>query len=1235
MSTFEQKVSTIEGNLVKEDNKTEVVLFKASTGAGKTNEVQKRIIDSLEKDSEKVFVVLFSTLHELDNFYIDLKIKYDNASSTIKPFNCVVKRTSLNKSYPSAHLTDLETLTLSHYKITGISKWMKSRLLNTSSSNTDVFLLSSVYTYPIDYSFKVSGVWAEILLFIEYRKYVSTLEEKQLKLKLKSGKEITIVNSEILKINKSILTEGEIQTYLFIDEADRYIKSSVLQTLKVDKLSFKGGGISFKERLSYTGLSPIITHKTVSNFQRDHAEIHLSLKAFPSDDKKSLSAYDLKNGNDIKVIFYCDSEPMRLSESNKQNSSIGEDIQSRSIKDVYFVTDTCRYHVLKDINKNHPQFNVEQLNCYLADGLQIMEEFSINGKLLTTRTLINLLLASHNSSIYRVVALDPEKKQIISHQRAQKIHQNYKAESIRCREEKLPKPKLSDYLNCNDGYQLYTFSLQTLNGASFARFKESFNHISCISATWDENLTEVFFNSRSLQQRINFSCSSEEKYNVLLFLNSREFQKGMSFILSSPMNFNYLVKRKLREKKANRKNIEKLLKEISKKDGTTLYDVRSFSFHKTGSLSFINFFVHFLNATFNGNMKDYSLKKFFQKRDINPARKQLLLKEFKNHPVYSIVLETRDSYVKIKPLIFTCTYVSSEPISTRENLSDVDCIILAFINIMFNLNMAGGKDFIKINILNLFSCYDSSEKHSRKIGDNYQVIKERGNVSSNVNYMGANFDADDDLDFLDFEDNRADRKSKILGNNKATFSRKRELLNKEFENTTVFSEIPQSIGVTDWENHFDSVALSSKHGVLKAAINLPDYSFICCNHTRQPLRFEFIHDCSKNKLVFQPQSENFSNNHVQALGRNTRVTPAEKALHDNEGQLPVRLYFLGNFFTKDMVKYQKDKADREVNFLIQELTNNSIFDKDSIEIKKYDYSSNLLTDLDNIYRRIGNAFLGELFAKQKITTTNSELESKPRDHVIKDRELLKKNLDQELRQIMIDDLLGYLTEDPYLSGYLYKSSIQIIICTGGTITEAISREIAKYVSKPNAIVQSSILSMIKNSPKTKNVFLGGNTKSITSIFSYSVEVYFNVFFPDTNRIPTVVLSIDNLVGINKDVTQIGKSFLKSTGLGIPRYKDGPKYKNEMDLIKKEFKELSSEWIKKQTTLEYLKRRLSSFETVDGEEVIGEQFKTNKRRGRDTLYFEISMKKNQSLFNLEKIESADVDDDFINKIFSRL
>lgn len=152
---FEQTVSTLKGSLIKEDNKTEIFLFKAFTGAGKTNEVQNLVIDSLEKDSEKIFVILFSILNELDNFYVDLKKKYDDASSTIKqPFNCVVKRSSLNKSYPYASLTDLEKLTLSYYKITGISTWMKSRLLNPSS-NTDVFLLSSVYTYPVEYSFKI------------------------------------------------------------------------------------------------------------------------------------------------------------------------------------------------------------------------------------------------------------------------------------------------------------------------------------------------------------------------------------------------------------------------------------------------------------------------------------------------------------------------------------------------------------------------------------------------------------------------------------------------------------------------------------------------------------------------------------------------------------------------------------------------------------------------------------------------------------------------------------------------------------------------------------------------------------------------------------------------------------------------------------------------------------------------------------------------------------------------
>jgi hypothetical protein len=58
--------------------------------------------------------------------------------------------------------------------------------------------------------------------------------------------------------------------------------------------------------------------------------------------------------------------------------------------------------------------------------------------------------------------------------------------------------------------------------------------------------------------------------------------------------------------------------------------------------------------------------------------------------------------------------------------------------------------------------------------------------------------------------------------------------------------------------------------------------------------------------------------------------------------------------------------------------------------------------------------------------------------------------------------------------------------------------------------------------------------------------------------PTVVLSINNLLGINKDVTEIGKSFLRLTGLGVPRYKIGPEYESEMGLIKGEFEELSFE-----------------------------------------------------------------------------
>ena len=59
-----------------------------------------------------------------------------------------------------------------------------------------------------------------------------------------------------------------------------------------------------------------------------------------------------------------------------------------------------------------------------------------------------------------------------------------------------------------------------------------------------------------------------------------------------------------------------------------------------------------------------------------------------------------------------------------------------------------------------------------------------------------------------------------------------------------------------------------------------------------------------------------------------------------------------------------------------------------------------------------------------------------------------------------------------------------------------------------------------------------------SIFN-SLEVYFDVFFDETKRIPTVVLSIDNLIGVSKDVTVEGKNFLSSIKLGIPRYTEGP------------------------------------------------------------------------------------------------
>jgi len=84
------------------------------------------------------------------------------------------------------------------------------------------------------------------------------------------------------------------------------------------------------------------------------------------------------------------------------------------------------------------------------------------------------------------------------------------------------------------------------------------------------------------------------------------------------------------------------------------------------------------------------------------------------------------------------------------------------------------------------------------------------------------------------------RRGKVLGQNKVTFLQKRDLLNQEFKNTIVFSEISQDLTSADWENHFDGVTLSSKQGVFRAALNLPSFKFICCNHTRQPLRMLFM-----------------------------------------------------------------------------------------------------------------------------------------------------------------------------------------------------------------------------------------------------------------------------------------------------------------------------------------------------------------------------------------------------------
>lgn len=100
------------------------------------------------------------------------------------------------------------------------------------------------------------------------------MKDEQIQLKTKSGK-IVIRNSEVLK------TRNEIKTYLFT----RWIFISYLPFSKRQNsisFRFKLGGVLFTERLRSTGLLPGLILKTFSNFQKDSAEIQLSLKVFPS-----------------------------------------------------------------------------------------------------------------------------------------------------------------------------------------------------------------------------------------------------------------------------------------------------------------------------------------------------------------------------------------------------------------------------------------------------------------------------------------------------------------------------------------------------------------------------------------------------------------------------------------------------------------------------------------------------------------------------------------------------------------------------------------------------------------------------------------------------------------------------------------------------------------------------------------------------------------------------------------
>ena len=170
----------------------------------------------------------------------------------------------------------------------------------------------------------------------------------------------------------------------------------------------------------------------------------------------------------------------------------------------------------------------------------------------------------------------------------------------------------------------------------------------------------------------------------MLFLNSQEFRNGICYALNSPSNFQYVIERKLRENLNSQERTKGIL-EIINYSEKEVYNLKNFLF-SGATISLIDLFAHFLNTTFESSLVEYSIKKFYRdpSRIDNPGKK-FLISAFRNHSLNPIFLSTGTTYIKIKALIITCSYVSSEPVESRGNLSDMHCIVLAFINMKFPL----------------------------------------------------------------------------------------------------------------------------------------------------------------------------------------------------------------------------------------------------------------------------------------------------------------------------------------------------------------------------------------------------------------------------------------------------------------------------------------------------------------------------------------------------------------------